>query len=58
MTREHICRPVPVSEIGKIRLGLGLPEALPVIGFGGVMVQVGRPLGTLNLVTFSIPKDK
>ena len=48
MTRENIRSTAPVREKSRIRLGLGLPEALLVMGFEGVMVHVCGPLGTVD----------
>jgi hypothetical protein len=48
MTRENIRSPAPVREKSSMRLGLVLPETLLVMGFGGTMVHVCGPLGTVD----------
>ena len=50
MTLENIRSTVRVREKSRMRLCLGLPEALLFIGFGGVMVHVFGPLGTVDPV--------
>jgi hypothetical protein len=48
MTREDIRSAVRVRAKSKMRLQLGLPGALLVIGFGSVMIHVCGLLGTVD----------
>jgi len=50
MTLENIRSTVRVREKSRMRLCPGLSEALLVLGFGGVMVLVCGPLGTVDPV--------